>query len=814
MDQDSSNGAGPDKRNWRERLGIGAKELPKLSDEFRDEPQISAPPPAGTAKPAPRAPVTKPAPMAPRVKPAQPAGEVPASAPAVPPTLSRATPKVPDNAAQDALAEKLRAQRAAAERLAEQRVQAARNRAEGRKPDAAATPQRPAAPPLRPSAPTPRGAGLTPPGSPRPKFSFADDRAEGQRPGLGGGAPLTPPRPALGGERATPPFLRPSANASLGARPQPAYRPTSTDAAGGFTASPRLPSPGAARPGLGADFGAARLPVRRAPALEPYARQPLPEQPEEEFDDEGRTAPRLGRPAPRGRATDDFDEVFEDDQPQRSRVSARDLQAGYPDADEGFADEPRRSSGPWLLLLALLAAAVLTGAVVWFYSDSFRNLAGMGSSSSSSGTTPVVTAPADPAKVAAPDATGNGQTEEPAARKKQIYDRIVGEQEVTGEMQPTEEIPVVPEAQQPDAGAQPADQVPKIEPSGNANPIPVPDAPEQGTTGLPEVEPPPPLPIPGSDQQGNLGLKGGSQVAATSAQPDEGGAAPPPLPSTSAQISSSDANTPPPPEKATDGAALVSGEGSAAAPAAASAVATATEPVVTPEPDTNVAPPAPEEPAVTPAPVKPKAAATPAKKKPPAKKTATKQTNFDDLGSEPVVLVPPSKQAKNQSAAAPVEPETAAPLVTPEQPATQDANQQKRKTIFDLFNGGTGAAGTQQAAPATQVASAPTQTKQATAPAAQQKAAPAQPQASSGGGYVVQLASFRSDSEAKAEYARLAGAYPSVVGSLKSQIRQTSVGGSTRYQLGLGPMPTRGDATRVCGELIAAGESDCIVRGP
>ncbi len=79
---------------------------------------------------------------------------------------------------------------------------------------------------------------------------------------------------------------------------------------------------------------------------------------------------------------------------------------------------------------------------------------------------------------------------------------------------------------------------------------------------------------------------------------------------------------------------------------------------------------------------------------------------------------------------------------------------------------------------------------------------------------MVQLASFRTDSEAKQEYTRLAGAYPSIVGPLKSQIRQTMVGGSTRYQLGLGPMPTRGDATRVCGELIAAGESDCIVRGP
>lgn len=42
MDQDSSNGTGPDKRNWRERLGIGAKELPKLSDEFRDGPQMTS----------------------------------------------------------------------------------------------------------------------------------------------------------------------------------------------------------------------------------------------------------------------------------------------------------------------------------------------------------------------------------------------------------------------------------------------------------------------------------------------------------------------------------------------------------------------------------------------------------------------------------------------------------------------------------------------------------------------------------------------------------------------------------------------------
>jgi cell division protein FtsN len=227
---------------------------------------------------------------------------------------------------------------------------------------------------------------------------------------------------------------------------------------------------------------------------------------------------------------------------------------------------------------------------------------------------------------------------------------------------------------------------------------------------------------------------------------------------------------------------------------------------VTPEPDTQITPPAPVAPAETQSATKPKPAA---KKKPPAKKTAAKQTNFDELGSEPVVLVPPSKQAaQSQSSSAASQPVTTAPATPPEQPTTQAANPQKRKTIFDLFNGGTGSGDATTAAP--------TQTKQAATPAPQQKAAPApaQPQASTGGGYVVQLASFRSDTDAKTEYSRLAKDYPSIVGPLKSQIRQTSVGGSTRYQLGLGPLPTRGDATRVCGELIAAGESDCIVRGP
>lgn len=198
-----------------------------------------------------------------------------------------------------------------------------------------------------------------------------------------------------------------------------------------------------------------------------------------------------------------------------------------------------------------------------------------------------------PSPVSDLDTSGNSQTEEPASRKKQIYDRLVGEQEVIGEMQPTEEIPVAPEATAPGEAAAPADatapadQVPKIEPAGTIDPVPVPVAPAQGATGLPEVEPPPPLPVPGSDQQGS---------------------------------------------------------------------------------------------------------ATPA--------------------------------------------------------------------------------------------------------------------------YVVQLANLRVETDAKTEYSRLANDYPNIVGSLKFHMRRTTLGGRTRYQLGLEPLLTRSDATRVCGELIAAGENDCIVRGP
>ena len=485
--------------------------------------------------------------------------------------------------------------------------------------------------------------------------------------------------------------------------------------------------------------------------------------------------PRLGRPAPRGRAPkDDYDEVFEDDGGNRPRASARDYQSAYGEGD-AFAEDTRRSSGPMLLLLAILAAIML-GVGGWMYYNNFmKNVAGSGAAT---GDVPVVNAPPDPAKVApeAPAVTA----EEPAAKKKQIYDRIVGEQEVIGgQLQQTEETPVPPDP------AQPASSVPE---ASGTNLIPAPDAPVQGTDsqGLPTVDEPPPLPLPPAGEQGSLDNKSVERIAAASAEPEQGATAPPtvplPEPSATSSTSSSSSLLPPPPEKATDGAALVSDTASPAAPAV--------------DPAQDAASDTAAEPAPPPAPKKKQTAATNTKKK-------QQQAAEKKLGAQPVVLVPPAEPA-------PPETETAAstPGNDPPAQAAPAAPEKKKKTIMDLFRGG--ADDGQQAAATTgetQVASveppAPpvTAKKQAEAPPA------------TGSGFVIQLASFRTEGDARKEYKRLSAAYPSVIGGLQEQIRPTSVGGSTRFQLGLGPLASRSEATKVCSALITAGESDCIVRG-
>ena len=112
MDQNSTNDT--DKRNWRERLGIGSKEMPRISGEFTKAPET--PEEVITVARAAQ-PVAKPAPMAPRLP--MKSGPPPASPVARP--QQQMPPADGSPQAPDALAEKLRSQRAAAEKLAEQR---------------------------------------------------------------------------------------------------------------------------------------------------------------------------------------------------------------------------------------------------------------------------------------------------------------------------------------------------------------------------------------------------------------------------------------------------------------------------------------------------------------------------------------------------------------------------------------------------------------------------------------------------------------------------------------------------------------------
>ena len=78
---------------------------------------------------------------------------------------------------------------------------------------------------------------------------------------------------------------------------------------------------------------------------------------------------------------------------------------------------------------------------------------------------------------------------------------------------------------------------------------------------------------------------------------------------------------------------------------------------------------------------------------------------------------------------------------------------------------------------------------------------------------MAQLASFRSEAEAMAEYDRLRAKHGTVLSGLSPRVVKATVAGTSRYRLGVGPLPSRSAASKVCNSLIAAGERDCLVRG-
>jgi hypothetical protein len=79
--------------------------------------------------------------------------------------------------------------------------------------------------------------------------------------------------------------------------------------------------------------------------------------------------------------------------------------------------------------------------------------------------------------------------------------------------------------------------------------------------------------------------------------------------------------------------------------------------------------------------------------------------------------------------------------------------------------------------------------------------------------YVAQLSSLNSEADAKAEFGRVRSAHSAIVGSLTPVITKADLGTrGTIFRLGLGPLLSKESASKLCAQLIAAGEKDCIVR--
>jgi hypothetical protein len=89
-----------------------------------------------------------------------------------------------------------------------------------------------------------------------------------------------------------------------------------------------------------------------------------------------------------------------------------------------------------------------------------------------------------------------------------------------------------------------------------------------------------------------------------------------------------------------------------------------------------------------------------------------------------------------------------------------------------------------------------------------QQAAPA----ASGGGYVVQVSSQRSEGDAQASFRALQTKFPSVLGSRAPLIKKADLGDKgTYYRAMVGPFGSQDEASQVCGNLKSAG-GQCVVQ--
>ena len=86
---------------------------------------------------------------------------------------------------------------------------------------------------------------------------------------------------------------------------------------------------------------------------------------------------------------------------------------------------------------------------------------------------------------------------------------------------------------------------------------------------------------------------------------------------------------------------------------------------------------------------------------------------------------------------------------------------------------------------------------------------------SSGGGWLVQVSSQKSEADAQASYRALQGKYPAVLGSQSSTVKRvdlTDKGHGIVYRAFAGPFGSVDQATQVCNNLKAAGGPLCLIQ--
>ena len=102
------------------------------------------------------------------------------------------------------------------------------------------------------------------------------------------------------------------------------------------------------------------------------------------------------------------------------------------------------------------------------------------------------------------------------------------------------------------------------------------------------------------------------------------------------------------------------------------------------------------------------------------------------------------------------------------------------------------------------MAAIPPKPKVATADVAPAPAKPSQ--------YVVQVGSKQNQTEALATFADMQQKYPSLLANYRPMVTKADLGSKgTWYRLRIGPIADKGTASKLCSQLKAQGQADCMV---